>query len=186
MRFTSGCILALVFAGCASTPDPLPDPPEDPGIPDTLAGLPQAVVAERALFDLDSGDAERVRRARCVLIALPEGRAVEALRDRVKAGPAGSAARLEALALLAERGDALDEAAAEEVVTLCLREMARPEPSRRAHMLFLDRLRGMGEAARPYLREASRPGGPDAAEATEALRVLFGEGADHRLREGVP
>lgn len=179
-------LLLVLLAGCASTVEDPAESPEESGIPDTLAGLPPAVIAERALFDLDSGDPERAERARCVLLALPEGKGIDALRERVKAGAAGTSARLEALALLAERGDALEAAAAEEVVEMCLREMGRPETSRRAFMLSMDRLRGMGDAARPFLREASRPGGPDTEAATSALRLLFAEAPDHRLREAKP
>ena len=125
-------------------------------------------------------------RGRCVLLALPDGPGLDALRERVRSAPAGTASRLEALAILAERGDPIDAAAAEEVVSMCLREMARPEPSHRARMLSMERLRGMGAAARPFLLEASRPGGPVSAEAGRALHLIFGEEPDHRLREVRP
>ncbi len=186
MRPRPAWSLALLLAGCASAGPPAAAPPAEGEIPDSLAGLPPAVTAERALFDLDSGDPDRVRRARCVLLALPDGPGLDAVRARVRSGRAGTDARLEALAVLAERGDPLDAAAAEEVVSMCLREMSRPDPVRRSAMLSMDRLRGMGEAARPYLREASRPGGPHAPEAARALSVLFGEAPDHRLREARP
>lgn len=178
--------LLLLLAGCAAPGTPPVERWAEGEVPDTLAGLPPAVIAERALFDLDSGDPERADRARCVLLALPEGPGLDAVRDRVRAGRAGTSSRLEALAILAERGDPLEAAAAEEVVSMCLREMARPDPARRAAMLSMDRLRGMGETARPFLREASRPGGPHSAEAARALSHLFKEEPDHRLREARP
>src|SRR5688572_14657034 len=180
--------LALLLAGCAAAGggDPGGAGAPEEGIPDVLAGLPPAVTAEKALFDLDSGDPERVRRARCVLLALPEGPGLDAVRARVRARPAGTESRLEALAILAERGDPLDAAAAGEVVSMCLHELSRPDPAGRSRMLSMDRLRAMGEAARPYLREASRPGSPRAEAAAGALRVLFDEAPDHRLREARP
>jgi hypothetical protein len=179
-------LLVLILCGCATGTEEARVDPGEAEIPETLAGLPVPVIVERALFDLESGDPARVERARCVLVALNDGPGLDALRERVRSRPAGSTARLEALAVLAERGDPLEAAAAEEVVSMCLREMSRPEPSRRAFMLSMDRLRGMGETARPFLLEASRPGGPVSAEAARALLLLYGEAPDRRLREARP
>src|SRR5512139_3535474 len=100
MRPANAWPLVLILAGCASATGTAGEDAAGGEIPEALAGLPPAVIAEHALFDLDSGDPERAERARRVLLALPEGPGVEVLRARVRAGPAGSTARLEALAVL--------------------------------------------------------------------------------------
>jgi hypothetical protein len=186
MRSARAWVICLLASGCASGVAGSQAAPGDEPLPDVLAGFPVAVTAGRALFDLDSGDPDRVRRARCVLLALPEGPGLDGLRERAAKGPPGTSTRLEALAILAERGDPLDGSEGGEVVAMCLRELGRQEPTGRSCMLALDRLRGMGRTALPLLREESRPGSPYAEEAARALRVLFGESPDHRLREAHP
>jgi hypothetical protein len=170
----------LLLPGCATAPSTSSRAPAAEEVPDNLAGLPAAVIGGRALFDLDSGDPDRVRRARSVLLALPEGPGLDGLRDRVRTGDPGSPARLEALAVLAERGDPLEGIAPAEKVTMCLREMVHGDAALRSTLLALDRLRGMGEAARRPLRREARSGGPYEAEALRCLRTIFHEGAEHR------
>ncbi len=177
---------ALLLAGCAAASRPLP--PRFEAAPDTedVSGLPPSVVAGRALFDMESGDPAREARARCILLALPDGAAIDALRSRVLTAAPGSAPRLDALALLAERGDPLAGVDPGEVVSMSLREIGRPEPSARGALLALDRLRGMGEAARPALRAEANADGPRSEPAARVLLLLFGERAVRSLREARP
>jgi hypothetical protein len=142
---------------------------------DDVSGLPPSVVAGRALFDMESGDPGREARARCILLALPDDPAAEALRSRARTALPGSAARLDALSVLAERGDPLEGVEPAEVVAMSLREIARHEPSSRGALLALDRLRGMGEAALPALREEAGADGPRSEPAARVLLRLFGE-----------
>jgi hypothetical protein len=177
----------LLLAGCASVAEPEAPPVEpDPGPPDILDGLPAAVAADLAIFDLDSGDPERAARARGVLVALPAASCVDALLGRARTDPPGSDARLEILAVLAERGEPLEEFPAVEVVAMSLREIARREPASRPALLALDRLRGMGEAALPPLREAAESDPPRAELAARLLELLFGEIVERRLRGARP
>ena len=170
MRSGAPWFAAFLLAACASVPCP-PSPgtvPADAPVPDALLGLPAAVIVGRALFDLDSGDPERMERARCVLLSVPGEEATGPLLARVRAAPRGSAARLEALALLAERGEPLAGVEPAEMVAMSLREITRGDPSGRAAVLAAARIRALGEAALPALREEARPGAP-LAEAAEGF-----------------
>jgi len=133
------------------------------------------VVVGRALFDLESGDPQRTARARSVLVAVPESPALDPLRERARTASRDSAQRLDALAILAERGEPVDGCEAEDLVAMNLREIERRERSGRPVILALDRLRNMGEAARDPLRDEARHGGPRARVASRILSVLFGE-----------
>jgi hypothetical protein len=144
------------------------------------------VIVGRALFDLDSGDPLRMARARSVLVAFTGPQAAEALRRRVEEAPEGSAERLQALALLAERGDSLEGLASGEIVAMNLGEIAADDGRARSSMLALSRLRGMGEEARTPLREAARDPGPRGDLAARVLRLLFGEEADRTLHRPRP
>lgn len=165
---------ALILAGCAAVGEPrAPAPlgPEPEPVPAVLVGVPASVIVDRALVDLDSGDSYRVARARAVLLALPSDE-MEPVRRRARAGVPGSDPRLGALAVLADRGERLDDWAASEVVEMTLREIESAEPGGRAAMLGVERLRSMGDSARTALRAANGPGGTRAALADRLLDLL--------------
>lgn len=169
----------LLFAGCASVPGPpVPAPVAEED--------PPAVVADRAMFDLDSGDPELQARARGLLLALPAGSCVDALRRRARTSPEGSEARLELLGVLAERGEPLEEFDVPEVVAMSLRAIDRSGAPSRSGLLALHRIRALGDAARPALREAAGSDGPRAEAAARVLARLFGEIPDRGLRDARP
>jgi len=165
---------AILLGGCAALadrPDSVAAFPDGEPVPAVLVGVPPSVIVDRALVDLDSGDAFRVERARAVLLALPV-EDVEAIRRRARSGEHGSGRRLSALAILAERGEPLDDWAASEIVEMTLREIEGAEPGGRAAILGLERLRAMGDSARGALRAVGGPGEPRAALAERLLRLL--------------
>ena len=140
-------------------------------VPAVLVGVPGAVIVDRAIVDLGSGDPYRVARARSVLLAIPPEE-IEPVRRLARAGIPGSEPRLGALAVLAERGEPLDDWAASEVVEMTLREIETDEAGGRAALLGVARLRSMGDCARTALRSAREPGGPRAALADRMLALL--------------
>jgi hypothetical protein len=167
-------LLALLAAGCASTGEATATAAFVSGaepVPAVLVGVPAAVIVDRALVDLGSGDPFRVARARAVLLALPPEE-IEPVRSLARAGIPGSEPRLGALAVLAERGEPLDDWAASEVVEMTLREIETDEAGGRAALLGVARLRSMGDCARAALRTAREPGGPRAALADRLLALL--------------
>jgi len=171
-----GLCAATALASCASPPEESPpDPRAGEGVPAVLEGVPPAVVVDRALVDLDSGDPARVRHARGVLLAADASQ-IEPLRVRARTGRPGSPARLLALGALAERGEALDDWAASEVVEMTLREIDADREGGRAAVLGVARLRQMGDAGVEALRAAARPGGPR-SDLARRLLALLGEPA---------
>lgn len=179
-------VSVLLVTGCAAGTGPSAARLPPAASAGDASGLPPAVVAGRALFDLESGDPGREARARCVLVAMPAGPAAEAILTRAQSAPRGSPARLDALSVLAERGDPLQGVDPAEIVAMSLREIARREPSSRGALLALDRLRGMGEAARPALREEAGADGPRSEPAAGVLLLLFGERAVRQLPQARP
>lgn len=172
-------LFVLTAAGCASTvapsPAAAPTAPRVAGVPELLLGLPPAVLVERALLDLDSGEPARAARARCILLSVEDSAALEPLRARARTAPRGSAARLEAVNLLLERGESPAAFTAEEVVAAGVRELARGDPAPRAALLALERIRSLGEAALPALRATASAGGSAGEAAARVLAALFGE-----------
>jgi hypothetical protein len=175
----------LLLAGCASLPAPpaaAPVADERGPATDVLAGLPPTVVADRALFDLESGDPERQARARGLLLALPAWSCVDALRRRAVSAPEGSEGRLETLGVLAERGEPLEGIGIGEIVAMNVREIDRSGAPSRRGLLALDRIRALGESAREALRGEAAADGPRADAAARVLSRLFGETVERRLR----
>ena len=176
-------LLLLLLGGCAATTPPPPVEPEEepPGapVPEVFLGVPPAVVAGRAVFDLESGDPERAARARRVLLAL-DAEALDTWIVKASAAPPGSPSRAALLAVLAERGESLDGWPPAEVVGMCLAEIAGDGPGRRSTMLSLARLRTLGPAAIPPLETAAREGGRRGAVAERVLEVLGPPDRDSR------
>ncbi len=175
----------LALAGCAA-PATRPQPPAPAADSEDVSEVPPSVLAGRALFDLDCGDPAREARARCILVAMPAETAVRALLARVRSTAPGSDARLDALAVLAERGEPLEGVEPGEVVSMSLRDLSRDRTPTRGALLALDRLRAMGEAARPALREAAASPGAASDAAARLLLVLYGERPARGLREVRP
>jgi hypothetical protein len=171
-RLLSALPAILLAASCAALPEEPARGTPSP-VPAILEGVPAAVVVDRALVDLDSGDPVRVRQARRVLLA-SASEDLEPVRARARRGAPGSPARLAALAILAERGEPLDDWSASEIVEMTLREIESGEDSGRATLLGLSRLRGMGDGAVEALRAASRPGSPRESLASRLLAILGG------------
>jgi hypothetical protein len=140
-------------------------------MPDLLTGVPAAVLAGRAVFELESGDPPRRERARRLLRAL-DGAALDAWLLRASAAPPGSPARRELLAVLADRGEVAAGFAAEEEVAACLDLVLADPPGGRGAMLGTVRLRSLGEAALPPLMAEARVRGERSASAVRLLRLL--------------
>jgi hypothetical protein len=180
MRWILAGALALVATGCAAVAaPPAPPPPSSPAGPEAvvsglLEAVPPAVLVDRAIMDLDSGDPVLVERARCVLLSVQDGEALGPLRDRARSAPAGSAARLEAVAVLLERGEAAGCPVAD-VVAASVRDLVRGGGASRGVLLALERIRDLGESALGELRAEALAGGPAGQAAARVLAALFGE-----------
>ncbi len=144
-------------------------------MPELLAGLPTAVLVDRALMDLDSGDPLRAARARGVLLSVQEEAALDPVRLRARSSPPGSAARLEAVSVLLERGETPEGCLVRDIVGASLRDISRADGPARGALLAVDRLRGLGEAGIRELREQALSGSALSKTAARVLAALFGE-----------
>jgi hypothetical protein len=110
-----------------------------------------------------------------VLLAIPPGPALDPLRARYQSAPRGSALRLDALAVFAERGEYPPGCDVAESVEMSLREIGMAERSGRSTLLAVQRIRELGKAARDPLHLEARGDGPSSGTARTVLRAVFGE-----------